>query len=175
MVKGYGLLTLVSIFLLCGCSGETVVNDKNNSQINHTINESNLVAISDNKEEQPIPFKIDEIDSKILDLNDPASAKPKPLKGVRYEITLFSKERIPAENFTSYEFEIEANAPLEEFLGPIETLTMSNTLDDGYLYTVAFETVYREHTQEELEALNNERDFNIFVTFQDERYLVEYQ
>ena len=63
----------------------------------------------------------------------------------------------------------------EELLGPIEILTMSKTLSDGYIYTLSFSTVYREHTQDELEALNKERDFNIFVNYRGVRYPVEYQ
>jgi len=52
---------------------------------------------------------------------------------------------------------------------------MSKTLNDGYIYTLSFSTVYREHTQDELEALNKERDFNIFVNYRGVRYPVEYQ
>ena len=173
MIKGYALLALMSVFLLCGCSEETIKKNSNIPQNTDTQNESNIVEVSDNKENYGIPFKINKIDSLILDLNDLASEKP--LKGVRYEILLFSKEKIPAESFMSYEFQIDANEPLKEFLGPIQTLTMSKTSSDGYIYTLAFETIYGEHSQVELEALKKERDFNIFVIYEEVRYPVEYQ
>ncbi|MFB5089405.1 hypothetical protein PGC35_19810 [Psychrobacillus sp. PGGUH221] len=115
MIKGYGLLAFMSVFLLCGCSEENIKNDSNTG-----TNDSNLVSASDNKENYQIPFKINAIDSKILDLNDTASTKP--LKSVRFEILLFSKEKIPAESYLSYLFEIEPNSPLKESLVPVEPL-----------------------------------------------------
>lgn len=176
MIKGYGLVALVSIFLLFGCSEdeETITRDSSIPQNNQTQNESNLMGLSDNKENYQLPFNINKVDSKIVELND--SAFEEPLKGVRYDILLFSKEKFSAEQLLGYQFEIDANSPLkEELLGPIEILTMSKTLSDGYIYTLSFSTVYREHTQDELEALNKERDFNIFVNCRGVRYPVEYQ
>jgi len=176
MIKGYGLVALVCVFLLCGCSEdeETIAKDSNILQNSQTQNESNLTVVSDNKENYQIPFKINEVDSKIVELND--SAFEEPLKGVRYDILLFSKEKFSAEELLGYQFEINANSPLkEELLGPIEILTMSKTLSNGYIYTLSFSTVYREHTQDELEALNKERDFNIFVNYRGLRYPIEYQ
>lgn len=176
MIKGYGLVGLVSVFLLCGCSEdeETITRDSNIPQNNQTQNESNLTGVSYNKENYQIPFKINKVDSKIVELND--SAFEEPLKGVRYDIFLFSKEKFSTEQLLGYQFEIDANSPLkEELLGPIEILTMSKTLSDGYIYTLSFSTVYREHRLDELEALNKERDFNIFVNYSGVRYPVEYQ
>lgn len=173
MIKGYGLLALMSIFLICGCSEETIKKDSNIPQNNLTQNDSNNIAgVSDIKESYQIPFKINEVDSTIVELNDfPFEESP---KGVRYDILLFSKDKFTAEELLDYQFEIEANSPLKEFLGAIDNLRMSQTLSEGYLYTLSFATIYREHTQEELEAFNKVRDFKIYVKYEGVRYPVEY-
>lgn len=40
MKKGYGLVALASVFLVCGCSEETIKKDSNILQNNHTQNAS---------------------------------------------------------------------------------------------------------------------------------------
>lgn len=162
MIKGYILIVIMSILLLYGCSEESIKDD--------TFTRDSL----ENKESYKLPFKIKTIESKIIDLNDPAFDPP--LKGVRYEVVLFSNEEITPESYSSYELEIVANSTLKESLGPIQSLiNLTKTLSDGYLYSIAFETVYRNYSQEELENLKNDRDFRVFLNYEEVRYPVEFQ
>lgn len=157
------LLAVMSIFLLFGCSKG---NGKDAMDIDSSVKTST-------EEKQKLDFQIETIESKIIDLNDSASSEP--IKGVRYEILLFSNENISPEGYSSYEFEIEPNSHLKESLGPIENISLAKTLNDGYLYSVSFETIYREYTSEELEILKKERDFHIFVTYKGARQPVEFK
>lgn len=173
MIKGYILIVIVSILLLCGCSEESIKKD--------TIAQENLdntavdsATETNKKESYKLPFKIKTIESKTIDLND--SAFDPPLKGVRYEVSLFSNEKISPESYSSYELEIVANSTLKESLGPIQSLiSLTKTLSDGYLYSIAFETIYRNYSQEELENLKNDRDFRVFLNYEKVRYPVEFQ
>ena len=65
-----------------------------------------------NAESQKSLFQIETIDSMINNLHDVASDVP--IKGVRFEILLFSKDNIPPEKYSSYEFEIASNSNLKE-------------------------------------------------------------
>ncbi|WP_028609697.1 hypothetical protein [Paenibacillus harenae] len=173
MIKGYILIVIMSILLLCGCSEESI---KENTIARENLDNTAVdSAIKTNKKESyKLPFKIKTIESKIIDLNDPAIDPP--LKGVRYEVSLFSNEKISPENYSSYELEIAANSTLKESLGPIQSLiNLTKTLSDGYLYSIAFETIYRNYSQEELENLKNDRDFRVFLNYEEVRYPVEFQ
>ncbi|MBO0589252.1 hypothetical protein [Sporosarcina sp. E16_8] len=173
MEKAYGLLALMSTLLLFACSQDTI--NTNSGVLQEKVEQkvTSKVTDTENKVNYQIPFKINKIESEILNLND--SASEVVLKGVRYELFLFSKEKIPEEKYLSYEFEIDANSPLKESLGPIDTLTLAETLSDGYLYTLSFGTIYREHTQAELDAFNQEHDFNILVNYEGVKYQIEKQ
>lgn len=112
------------------------------------------------------------IDSRILSFNDPAIDKP--LKGVNYQILLYSTERISPKDLSSFEFEVKGDSKFNEALvSSVTPLTINNTLPKGYIYSLQFETNYRDYTQEELEKLNNERDFQIFVKTNGKKYLVD--
>lgn len=172
MKKVYLLLGIIGITLLFGCSEETMKEDKiERDKIEKT--DINIAGEKEDKENFKVPFKIEAIDSKILDLNDAASDTP--LIGVRYEISLFSKEKMTHEVFSSYTFEIVAKSTSLKSLGPIQSLSLANTLSDGYLYNLSFETEYRDYTQEELESLLNDRDFQVIVVYEGGSYPVEYQ
>lgn len=173
MKKGFILIVVISILLLCGCSEESIHEDtiarkkSENTAINSAVEKNN-------KENDKLPFKIKTIESRIIELND--SAFDPPLKGVRFEVVLFSNEKIAAESYSAYELEIVANSILKESLGPIQSLiNLSKTLSVGYLYSVAFETIYRNYSEEELENLKNDRDFRIFLNYEEVRYPVELQ
>lgn len=173
MKKAYRLFAVIGIILLVGCSEETL---KENTIEKDKIEKTdiNILVEKDIKESFIVPFKIEAIESKILEFND--SAFDKPPKGVRYEISLFSKEKIPYDMYSSYEFEIAAKTILKESLGPIQRLSLANTLDDGYLYSLPFETIYNmEYTEEELENLKDDRNFQVFVTYEGGSYPVEFQ
>lgn len=172
MKKVYLLLGIIGITLLFGCSEETMKEDKiERDKIEKT--DINIAGEKEDKENFKVPFKIEAIDSKILDLNDAASDTP--LIGVRYEISLFSKEKMAQQGFSSYAFEIVAKSTSLKPLGPIQSLSLANTLSDGYLYNLSFETEYRDYTQEELESLLNDRDFQVIVVYEGGSYPVEYQ
>lgn len=172
MKKPYGLFVLINTLFLFACSEESINKNSSVLQENMIQKESNEeTAVSDSKVNYQIPFELNKIESKILDLNDTASNNA--LKGVMYEVLLFSKEKIPEKEYLSYKFEIDANPPLKESLGPIDTLALAETLRDGYLYTISFGTIYREYTLDELDALNQEHDFNILVNYKGVKYQIE--
>jgi hypothetical protein len=173
MKKAYRLLAIMGIVLLFGCTEESI-KENTIERDNIEITDMNIAVGKEIKEGFEVPFKIDVIESKILEFND--AAFDKPLKGVRYEISLFSKEEIPYETYSSYEFEIDPKSTLKESLGPIQGLSLADTLNEGYVYSLPFETVYhQDYTQEELENLNIDRDFQVFLNFEGERYPVEFQ
>ena len=93
MKKACGLLALMSTFLLFACSQETI--NTNSGVLQEKVEQkvTSKATDSENKVNYQIPFKLNKIESKILNLND--SASEVVLKGVRYEIFLFSKEKIP--------------------------------------------------------------------------------
>jgi hypothetical protein len=63
----------------------------------------------------------------------------------------YSRKKNDTAGFSSYTFEIVAKSTSLKPLGPIQSLSLANTLSDGYLYNLSFETEYRDYTQEELE------------------------
>ncbi|MGE8081345.1 hypothetical protein [Peribacillus loiseleuriae] len=163
MKKMFILLALMAIILL-GCSEERSRDNSETTDIDSRLYKN---------ENDKIPFKIEEIESKIVSLDDAASDTP--ITGVTYQLLLFSNEKIPPESYSSYEFSIVTNSTLKESLGPFHPLNLANTINNGYLYRIQFESIYRDnYTQEELENLKNYRDFQIFVNHRGERYPVEY-
>lgn len=162
-------LTIMGLILLVGCTED--VTEIESIEIGKIENTEKNIEIGNN-ENYKFPFEIKEINSEIVKLNDTASEGP--LKGVQYDVSLFSNEQIPYEDITSYEFEIVANSPLIESLGPIQPLHLADTRD-GYIYSLSFGTIYNHYSSKELENLNNERDFQVFLNYKGVRYLVEFQ
>lgn len=142
--------SLLVVALLVGCSG---ANSKS----------SNVEA----------PFIIKSIDSFIIPLNDTASKTQ--LNGVQYQVSLFSSKKIQPENYSSYKFEIISSSVLNENLGPLKDLSLTNTYDEGYLYNLIFESVYRDYSEEDLESLLNEKDFKIVVEHNGKKYTFDFE
>ena len=169
--KMYISLTIIGLILLVGCTEDkTETEFIEIGKIENT--EENVVLEIGNNENYKIPFEITEINSVIVKLNDPASEGP--LKGVQYDVSLFSNEQIPDEDIASYEFEIVANSPLIEMIGPIQPLRLADTRE-GIIYSLSFGTVFNNYSSKELGKLNNERDFQIFLNYKGVRYLVAFQ
>ena len=153
MMKGFyiGLLTVLGLSLLTGCADSQVENEV--KQVTKTEGEkvSDPLYVSTN-EDYKVPFKIKDIKSVYVNLNDSASGPD--LSGVRYEVSLLSETEIPNEDRTSFNFEIVTDSLLKESLGPIHSIHLTGA-GDGYLYTLSFETIYRDYSEEELEGLDN--------------------
>lgn len=156
------------LVLLVSCSDENVNIDSFKSIGQNTkINKIH-------KKNEHSPFSIESINSQILPLNDPASEEP--LRGVNYEVLLFSKEEISPEKILSLKFDIVAHSILKEsLLGPIPDapINLAQTLSEGYLYRLQFATNFRNYTQRELEDLNNDRNFQLFVEYDGKKYPIE--
>lgn len=156
--------TLLGLLFLSGCINDQVINEEEQS----VKTEVEVVRDHEKVKEKAIytvPFKINEINSVFVNLND--SAFDKPLSGVRYEVTLMSEKELSNEERISFDFEIVTDSSiLKESLGPIQPLMITDTRD-GYLYTLVFETMYRDYSEEELEKLNTERNFQIFLKNED--------
>jgi len=147
------------LLFLSGCTNYQAVNDTKKSE--ETDEEMESVHLEN--EIYTVPFKIIEINSVFVKLND--SAFDTPLSGVRYEISLWSEKEISNEERISFNFDVATDSSLlKESLGPIQPLALTDTRD-GYLYTLVFETMYRNYSEEELETLNKERNFHIFLDY----------
>ncbi|MFT8320950.1 MAG: hypothetical protein ABF649_08600 [Bacillus sp. (in: firmicutes)] len=142
---------LGGLLLLFGCSKERV------SENIHTKT----------PESYTVPFKMEEINSSVLKLDDTANTS---LKGIRYEILLRSNEKIPTEASSSYEFEIIPHSYLKKSLGPIQSLRLMKETSSGYLYSLSLESIYQNYSEKELENLRNDRDFEFFVKHDGIRY-----
>ena len=157
------LFTVLGLLFLSGCTNQQVVNDNKQSVKTEEEVESNHVNVKEN-EIYTVPFKISEINSVFVNLND--SASDTHLSGVRYEVSLLSKKELTNEDRISFNFEVATDSSLlKESLGPIQPLILTDTRD-GYLYTLVFETMYRDYSKEELEKLNKERNFQIFLDYE---------
>ncbi|KQL34386.1 hypothetical protein [Psychrobacillus sp. FJAT-21963] len=155
------LFALLGLCLLAGCTDNQFDNKVKPFVKTEEIKESDPLYV-DTIEDYKVPFKISQIKSVIVKLND--SASEIPLKGVRYEVSLMSEKEISIDDRTSYNFEIVTDSSLKESLGPIQPLHLTDTRD-GYLYTLSFETIYRDYSIEELEKLNKERNFKIYLNY----------
>lgn len=154
------LLTVLGLTILTGCTVNQVENEAKQVK-NEDIKDSDPLFVATN-EDYKVPFKISEINSVLVNLND--SASDAPLSGVRYEVSLLTEKEISNEERTSFNFEIVTDSSLKESLGPIQPLYLSDT-GNGYLYTLSFETIYRDYSKEELEKLNKERNFQIYLNY----------
>ena len=164
------LFTLLCLLFLLGCSVQVVGNDSLQSVKTGGEVKNDFVYVSE-KENSTIHFKISEITSDIVNLNDGASETP--LSGVRYEIVLLSEKELTNEERISYGFEVVTESTLlKEVLGPIHPLCLKDT-HDGYRYTLAFETMYKEYPEEELEKLKKERNFQILLKYDGEVLKIE--
>ena len=155
------LLTVLGLSILTGCTDDQVENEAKQLVKNEDIKVSDPLFVATN-EDYKVPFKISEIKSVLVNLNE--SASEAPLRGVRYEVSLLSEKEISNDERTSFNFEIVTDSSLKESLGPIQPLYLTDT-DSGYLYTLSFETIYREYSKEELEKLNKERNFQIYLNY----------
>lgn len=156
-------LTVLGLLFLSGCTYQQVVNDAKQSAKTDEEIESDHSSVS-KQETYTIPFKISEIKSDIAILND--SAFDTPLRGVRYEVSLFSRKELTNEERLSINFEVVTDSSiLKKSLGPIQPLGLTDTRN-GYLYTLVFETMFRDYSEEELEKLNKERNFQIFFKYE---------
>jgi len=77
---------------------------------------------------------------------------------------MLAEKEISNDEKTSFNFEIVTNSSLKESIGPIQPLDLTDT-GNGYLYTLSFETIYRDYSKEELEKFNNERNFQIYLNY----------
>ena len=156
------LFAVLGLLFLSECTEPKVVNDTKQSVKTEEKVKSDHVNVKEN-EIYTVPFKIREINSDFASLND--SAFDKPLSGVRYEVSLFSEKELTNEDRLSFKFDVVTDSSLlKESLGSIQPLTLTDTRD-GYLYTLVFETMYRNYSEEELETLNKERNFHIFLDY----------
>ena len=155
------LLTVLGLSILTGCTDNHVENEAKQLVKNEDIKGSDPLFVATN-EDYKVPFKISEIKSVLVNLND--SVSEAPLRGVRYEVSLLSEKEISNDERTSFNFEIVTDSSLKKSLGPIQPLYLTDT-DSGYLYTLSFETIYREYSKEELENLNKERNFQIYLNY----------
>lgn len=166
------LFTVIGLLFLSGCTNQQIVNDSKQSAGKIEVEvENDHVMVSEN-EAIIAPFKISEIKSNLAFLND--SAFENPLRGVRYEVSLFSEKELTNEERMSFNFEVITDSSLlNDSMGPIQPLGLTDTRD-GYLYTLVFETMYRDYSEEELEKLNKERNFQIFLKYEDVIKKVEF-
>ncbi|MFB5087700.1 hypothetical protein PGC35_10845 [Psychrobacillus sp. PGGUH221] len=162
-MKGFyvSLFALLGLCLLAGCTDNQFDNKAKLFVKTEEIKESDALYVN-TIEDYKVPFKISQIKSVIVNLND--SASEIPLKGVRYEVSLMSEKEISNEDRTSFNFEVVTDSSLKESLGPIQPLHLTDTRD-GYLYTLSFETIYRDYSKEELEELYKERNFKIYLNY----------
>jgi len=161
-VISISLFTILGLLFLPGCTNQQVVNDTKQSVKTEEEVESDRSSVGE-KETYTVPFKIREINSDFAILND--SAFDTPLRGVRYEVSLFSEKELTNEERISFNFEVVTDSSLlKESLGPIQPLGLTDTRD-GYLYTLVFETMYRDYSEEELDKLNKERNFQISLKY----------
>ena len=124
------LFTVLGLLFLSGSTNQQVVNDTKQSVKTEEDVESDHVNVKEN-EIYTVPFKISEINSVFVNLND--SASDKPLSGVRYEVSLLSKKELTNEDRISFNFEVATDSSLlKESLGPIQPLILTDTRD-GYL------------------------------------------
>ncbi|KQL33693.1 hypothetical protein [Psychrobacillus sp. FJAT-21963] len=132
------LFTVLGLLFLSGCTNQQVVNDtKQSVKIEEEV-ESDHLNVREN-ETYTVPFKISEINSDFANLND--SASDTPLRGVRYEVSLFSEKELTNEERISFNFEVVTDSSLlKESLGPIQPLGLRESLGpiqtdtlDGYL------------------------------------------
>ena len=144
-VISISLFTILGLLFLSGCTNQQVVNDTKQSVKTEEEEESDQSDVFAN-------------------LND--SASDTPLRGVRYEVSLLSEKELTNEERISLNFEVATDSSLlKESLGPIQPLILTDT-PDGFLYTLVFETIYRDYSKEELEKLNKERNFQIFLNYE---------
>ncbi|HSO56638.1 MAG TPA: hypothetical protein VLQ66_00245 [Paenisporosarcina sp.] len=166
----YISFTILGLLFLLGCTNQQVFNEP--KQLVKTEDEaiSDPLYINEN-EIYTVPFKISKIESLFVNLND--SASDTPLSGVRYEVSLLSEKELSNEERMSLNFEVVTDSSLlKESLGPIQPLVLTDTRD-GYLYTLAFETMYRDYSKDELEKLNKELNFQISLYYEGENKIVE--
>lgn len=163
IMKGFyvSLFALLGLCLLAGCNDNQFDNKAKPFVKTEEIKENDPLIV-DTIEDYKVPFQISQIKSVIVNLND--SASEIPLKGVRYEVSLVSEKEISIDDRTSFIFEIITDSSLKESLGPIQPLQLIDTRD-GYLYTLSFETIYRDYSIEELEELYKERNFQIYLNY----------
>jgi len=155
------LLAVLGLSILTGCTDNHVENEVEKLVKNEDIKVSDPLFVGTN-EDYKVPFKIREIKSVLVNLNDRASEAP--VRGVRYGVSLLSEKGISNDERTSFNFGIVTDSFLKESLGPIQPLYLTDT-GDGYLYTLSFETIYRDYSKEELEKLNKERNFQIYLNY----------
>ncbi|WP_336498517.1 hypothetical protein [Psychrobacillus sp. FJAT-51614] len=156
------VLTLLGLSLLIGCTDKQVEKDTKQLTKIEEIEVSEPLNIGRNAD-YSVPFKISEIKSIFVNLND--SASETPLRGVRYEVSLASEKEILNEDRSSFNFEVVTESTImKESLGTIQPMSLTDTRD-GYLYTLSFETIYREYSKEELEELIKERNFQIYLNY----------
>lgn len=166
----YISFTILGLLFLLGCTNLQVV--KEPKQLVKTEDEavSDPSYINENEIDN-VPFKISKIESLLVNLNDSASVTP--LSGVRYEVSLLSEKELSNEERMSLNFEVVTDSSiLKESLGPIQPLVLTDTRD-GYLYTLVFETIYRDYSKEELEKLNKEINFRISLNYKGKNKKVE--
>ena len=164
------IVPMLGLLFLTGCTDQPKAQEtKQAVKVDAVELEPSYVS---EKEDYTMPFKIREIKSFFVELNDDAFEKP--LKGVRYEVLLVGDKELTFEEKMADNFEVVTDASLLEAAnGPIQHLSLTDTRD-GFLYTLVFETIYQDYTEEELETLYNERNFHIFFTYDGVRKVVDF-
>ncbi|MEK4487117.1 hypothetical protein MHH81_16340 [Psychrobacillus sp. FSL H8-0484] len=80
------------------------------------------------------------------------------LKGIRIDVFLKSTKLIPIDVWNSFEFRAHANPSLffKDEVGLANSVSYNSPkYEDGYYYTVAFESLYANYSEEELQKLLN--------------------
>lgn len=162
-VISISMFTVLGLLFFSGCANQQVINDTKQSVKIEEVVEIDSSSVGE-KETYTVPFKISEVNSDFANLND--SASNTSFKGVRYEVSLFSEKQLTDEERTSFNFEVVTDSSLlKESLGPIQPLILTDTRG-GYVYTLVFETMYKDYSKEELEKLNKERNFQIHLDYE---------
>lgn len=164
------IIPMLGLLFLTGCTDQPVAPDTKQAVKVEAV-ELEPSHLSE-KEDYIVPFKITEMKSDYMELN--GAGFEKPLKGVRYEVLMEGDKELTHDERRADNFEVVTDAPLLEAANvSIQHLSFTDTRD-GFLYTLIFETMYQDYTEEELEILYNERDFLIYYTYEGVRKVVEF-
>ena len=161
---------MLGLLFLTGCTDQPVASDTKQTVKMEAVEEESSQV--EEKEDYIVPFKIREIKSVFVELND--ASFEKPLRGVRYEILLNADRELTNEERLYNNFEVFTDASLLDSANvSTQPLSLTDTRD-GFLYTLVFETMYQDYTDVELEILYNERNFQIYYTYEGVRKVIEF-
>lgn len=161
------LIIIVIVLATSGCTKKEITTDPTTipeDKEQNTVEER--VVISEVLDEHS--FEIRSIESLITSIND--KALEDPLNGVAYHVMLISDEKIPIDKISSFEFEVVSKLPHDAVISPEpQGITFLSNTTDGYIYSLRFDTIYRDYSKQELADLNAYRDFHVYVKYEGGR------